>query len=84
MSKTAELESAALDYHAHPRPGKTAIELTKACDRQADLALAYSCIKVVRTSFCGRGNWPVPRPEPVSKKPAGTRMLLSGSRVAGS
>lgn len=33
---------AALDYHEFPRPGKTAIALTKPCDTQYDLALAYT------------------------------------------
>jgi len=32
----------ALDYHAHPRPGKIAIQVTKAMETQADLALAYT------------------------------------------
>ncbi len=32
----------ALDYHAKPRPGKIAIEVTKPAETQADLALAYS------------------------------------------
>ena len=37
-----ELKQAALDYHANPTPGKTATALTKACDTQADLSLAYT------------------------------------------
>ena len=32
----------ALDYHAQPRPGKLATALTKRCDTQHDLALAYT------------------------------------------
>lgn len=32
----------ALDYHAKPRPGKIAIEVTKPAETQDDLALAYS------------------------------------------
>lgn len=37
-----ELKQAALDYHAHPKPGKTATALTKACDTQNELSLAYT------------------------------------------
>lgn len=37
-----ELKQAALDYHALPVAGKTATALTKACDTQADLSLAYT------------------------------------------
>lgn len=32
----------ALDYHAHPTPGKIAVELTKPAETAGDLALAYS------------------------------------------
>ena len=35
-------KQAALDYHAKPRPGKIAIEVTKPCETQQDLALAYT------------------------------------------
>jgi malate dehydrogenase (oxaloacetate-decarboxylating)(NADP+) len=34
--------SDALDYHAHPRPGKIAVVPTKPLDNQRDLSLAYS------------------------------------------
>lgn len=37
-----ELKIAALNYHAHPIAGKTATALTKACDTQEDLSLAYT------------------------------------------
>ena len=37
-----ELKRAALEYHEHPKPGKTAIQLTKATETQWDLSLAYS------------------------------------------
>lgn len=37
-----ELKQAALHYHAHPVAGKTATALTKPCDTQADLSLAYT------------------------------------------
>lgn len=37
-----ELKLAALDYHANPTAGKTATALTKACDTQEDLSLAYT------------------------------------------
>ena len=35
-------KQAALDYHALPRPGKLATEITKSCETQDDLALAYT------------------------------------------
>lgn len=41
MSGT-ELDKAALEYHAHPRPGKIAIEVTKSSATARELALAYS------------------------------------------
>ena len=31
-----------LDYHANPKPGKVAIEITKPCKTQLDLSLAYT------------------------------------------
>ena len=37
-----ELKQAALEYHAKPIPGKTATAITKACDTQEDLSLAYT------------------------------------------
>ncbi len=40
MSPT--LKQAALDYHAHPTPGKIALAITKPCATQDDLALAYT------------------------------------------
>jgi len=40
MSDT--LRKAALEYHAKPQPGKIAIAITKPCDTQRDLSLAYS------------------------------------------
>lgn len=36
------LKQAALDYHASPRPGKIAVELTTSAETQRDLSLAYS------------------------------------------
>jgi malate dehydrogenase (oxaloacetate-decarboxylating)(NADP+) len=36
------LDSQALSYHAEPRPGKIATELTKPCNTQHDLSLAYT------------------------------------------
>ncbi|WJW75692.1 malic enzyme-like NAD(P)-binding protein [Thiohalobacter sp. IOR34] len=39
---TDDLKSRALAYHADPVPGKIAIEVTKPCDTQDDLALAYT------------------------------------------
>jgi len=40
MSDT--LKTAALDYHARPRPGKIEVTATKPCATQAELALAYT------------------------------------------
>jgi len=40
MSDT--LRKAALDYHAFPKPGKLALELTTPAETQEDLSLAYS------------------------------------------
>ena len=37
-----EMKQAALDYHALPKPGKTAVVPTKPCETQNDLSLAYS------------------------------------------
>ncbi len=39
---TDDLKKAALRYHAEPKPGKIAIEVTKACVTQQDLSLAYT------------------------------------------
>lgn len=38
----AELDSSALFYHQHPKPGKLEIQATTPLDNQRDLALAYS------------------------------------------
>ncbi len=37
-----DFKQAALDYHATPVPGKIAIQVTKPCDTQRDLSLAYT------------------------------------------
>ena len=37
-----ELKQAALDYHQHPIAGKVGIEITKPCNTQKDLSLAYT------------------------------------------
>ncbi len=39
---SADLQSGALIYHSHPRPGKLEIRATKPLGNQRDLALAYS------------------------------------------
>ena len=39
---TDNFKQAALDYHEHPTPGKLGIAITKPCDTQRDLALAYT------------------------------------------
>ena len=36
------LKSAALEYHAEPKPGKIAIHVSKPCETQQDLSLAYT------------------------------------------
>ena len=36
------LRQQALDYHARPVPGKIATALTKPCETQAELSLAYT------------------------------------------
>lgn len=41
-SQKTELDSAALFYHQHPKPGKLEIQATTPLDNQRDLALAYS------------------------------------------
>lgn len=38
----SDLKTAALEYHAFPRPGKLSVELTKPTETARDLALAYS------------------------------------------
>ena len=40
--QNAELNKAALRYHAEPRPGKISVELTKPTETARDLSLAYS------------------------------------------
>ena len=37
-----EINRAALEYHAKPRPGKISVTLTKPTATQRDLALAYT------------------------------------------
>ncbi|WP_078121750.1 malic enzyme-like NAD(P)-binding protein [Thiosocius teredinicola] len=37
-----EINQAALDYHANPRPGKISVEVSKSTRTQRDLALAYT------------------------------------------
>ena len=37
-----KLRRDALEYHARPKPGKIGIEITKACNSQSDLKLAYT------------------------------------------
>ncbi len=39
---SGNLKQAALDYHEHPTPGKLGIAITKPCDTQRELALAYT------------------------------------------
>ena len=38
----SDLKTAALEYHAQPRPGKLSVELTKPTSTARDLSLAYS------------------------------------------
>ncbi|MGA7801467.1 MAG: malic enzyme-like NAD(P)-binding protein [Gammaproteobacteria bacterium] len=37
-----DFKQAALEYHEHPVPGKLSIQVTKPCDTQRDLSLAYT------------------------------------------
>ncbi len=39
---SSDIKTAALEYHALPRPGKISVELTKPTETARDLALAYS------------------------------------------
>lgn len=39
---TSKLKQDALAYHQYPKPGKIAIEVTKPCNTQKDLSLAYT------------------------------------------
>jgi malate dehydrogenase (oxaloacetate-decarboxylating)(NADP+) len=39
---TKDLKQAALDYHAKPTPGKIAIQVSKPCETQQELSLAYT------------------------------------------
>ncbi|MEN8170485.1 MAG: malic enzyme-like NAD(P)-binding protein [Pseudomonadota bacterium] len=42
FSDTQSLDKQALEYHAEPSPGKLAITVTKPCDNQKELSLAYT------------------------------------------
>ena len=42
MSKIIDKKQQALDYHAQGKPGKLAIEVTKPCETQQELSLAYT------------------------------------------
>ncbi|MDD5729055.1 MAG: NAD-dependent malic enzyme [Victivallales bacterium] len=42
MSDKKKFEQLCLDYHAVPVPGKTALKITKACETQKELSMAYS------------------------------------------
>ncbi len=42
MDADFEINQAALEYHAKPRPGKISVEVTKPAETQQDLALAYT------------------------------------------
>lgn len=64
---TTRFKQQALDYHALPKPGKIATEITKPCETQLDLSLAYTpgvaepCRMIHRDkeaaySYTGKGN----------------------------
>ncbi|NQT24675.1 hypothetical protein HQ585_04920 [candidate division KSB1 bacterium] len=38
----SDFKQRALDYHANPKPGKLAIRVTKSCETQEELSLAYT------------------------------------------
>lgn len=42
QNKKNDLEQRALEYHAQPFPGKVTTEITKPCETQDDLSLAYT------------------------------------------
>jgi malate dehydrogenase (oxaloacetate-decarboxylating)(NADP+) len=42
MSNASDKKQQALDYHSEGRPGKLAIAVTKPCETQSDLSLAYT------------------------------------------
>ena len=42
LDKNKNLEQRALDYHAQPVPGKVTTEITKLCETQDELSLAYT------------------------------------------
>ena len=42
FSDSESIDDQALDYHAKPRPGKIATAVTKPCDNQKELSLAYT------------------------------------------
>ncbi len=42
VAMSQDIKTAALDYHANPRPGKISVEITKPTETARDLALAYS------------------------------------------
>jgi malate dehydrogenase (oxaloacetate-decarboxylating)(NADP+) len=42
MNNPSDKKQQALDYHSQGKPGKLAIEVTKPCDTQNDLSLAYT------------------------------------------
>jgi len=42
MTNTTDKKQQALDYHAQGKPGKLAIEVTKPCETQQELSLAYT------------------------------------------
>ena len=55
---SSDMQSGALVYHSHPRPGKLEITATKPLGNQRDLALAYSpgvaapCLAIAANPAC--------------------------------
>src|SRR5690625_1356666 len=57
MSSKADLTKLALDYHAHPTPGKISVVPTKSLANRDDLSLAYSPgVAAACMAICGGGN----------------------------
>lgn len=63
----ADTKQQALDYHARPKPGKLCIRVTKSCETQEELSLAYTpgvavpCLEIEKNPreafrYTGRGN----------------------------
>src|SRR5664279_5187651 len=77
-----DMQSGALVYHSHPRPGKLEIRATKPLGNQRDLALAYSpgvaapCLEIAADA--DKAGLSTARPNPVAVITNGTAVLGLG------